>query len=684
MALRFFALLTLGVAFSASTAGCSACAADVDAPGEGEGEGEGEVIDVDDVVRLQATPESLRLLVGQQASVAVSGIDGKGDDVDIGNRLVFSSSDPAVVAVDALGQVNALIAGEVRITATVDSLSLDIPVLVLAPSAPQRLDYDDIDASAGEDIDVAADTDALGAVFSVVPALPAGLTLDSSTGRISGRVDVLTAQRLYVVTAENDLGAISNSVSVAVRCDPAIAVPPRDVDVVDRAFIDDNGDGIDGLACGPVFVRVGGDDSSDGQRERPVATLSRAVALVIAAPGRDIYVATGTYAGAISLQSGLGIYGGYDGNTWQRAASGGTTIEHGNPGIVAVDLALGATLGRVDINTDDAVRAGENAVAIRVEGSDLRIFDSRVVGGDGGDGGAGGDGSAGLVGGGGDAGGDGCKATGITCTVCPEPLFGFGGFGSNLANGGGDGGDAGFSTDSGSAGSTAPNGGRGGDAGLGDTAAGLARDGKNGVAGLGGGGGLDGTGGAAGAVGANGARGVDGRGGGAGGGGAGGEFLFCDDWGGAGGGGGGGGGGGAGGTGGSPGGSAFAIELRDGATLNVENSVLLGGQGGRGGNGGRGGVVGDGGNGGNGGRAVVDTADTRPGNGGNGGNGGDGGDGGHGGGGGGGSSAGVRAIEGSTVGVDGDSSVLGVGPGAGGTGPGRAGQPGTDDEISEA
>jgi hypothetical protein len=660
----------------ALTPSCTSCDTTV---GPGEGEGEGEVSDPDALVRLRAEPESLDLVITEQTDLVVVGIDGEGDEVDVSNRLAFSSSDTAIVVVDNTGAVTAVAVGEARIVASFDDLSTEVAVRVSAPQAPQVLEYGAIDAAAGEVVSRTPTTDARGAAFSIAPALPVGLVLDTASGVISGSVDRVVDTRLYTVTATNDAGTVGSSISIGVRCDLAVAIPTRDNDPVDSEFVDANNDGIDGMACGPVFVSDSGNDANDGSRAAPVATLARALALVTAEPARDIYLAAGTYQGPLSLRDGVGIYGGYEAGSWLRSPAADTTIRGGNPAVVAVDLLEGASLGRVVIVGDNAITAGSDAVAVRVQDAVITLFSVRAEAGDGAPGAAGTNGADGADGENGENGGAGCAFSGLFCgTACPDPAFGFGGPGGAVGTDGGNGGGSGFGEAGGVDGSTAANGGRGGNAGDGGDFVGTNRDGADGVAGSSGSVGVDGNAGPPGTAGGTGGSGGDGRGGGGGGGGAGADFaISCNEFGGAGGGGGGGGAGGRGGTGGGAGGGSFALQVSGRGAVNGTDLTLVAGNGGNGGNGGRGGSGGDGGNRGNGGAAIPDTSDTRGGNGGDGGLGGDGGRGGHGGGGGGGPSAAVVLDQNGGVDFDeGVQLVVGAG-GAGGGGPGRAGQAGT-------
>jgi hypothetical protein len=59
--------------------------------------------------------------------------------------------------------------------------------------------------------------------YSVVPALPAGLTLDTTTGRITGTPTATSATASYVVTAGNSAG--STTASLAITVNSAVVAP---------------------------------------------------------------------------------------------------------------------------------------------------------------------------------------------------------------------------------------------------------------------------------------------------------------------------------------------------------------------------------------------------------------------------------------------------------------------------
>jgi len=125
---------------------------------------------------------------------------------------------------------------------------------------------------------------------------------------------------------------------------PALAAcAPGAGDKPDLGFIDSNCDGIDGDKAGALFVATGGDDNNDGSFGSPKATLAATVTAAISA-GKDVYAAAGTYDGKpgfLGANGHIGLYGGYDPQSWQRSAANVTTLQApgqvvgvGAPGIV--------------------------------------------------------------------------------------------------------------------------------------------------------------------------------------------------------------------------------------------------------------------------------------------------------------------------------------------------------------
>jgi hypothetical protein len=134
---------------------------------------------------------------------------------------------------------------------------------------------------------------------------------------------------------------------------PALAAcTPGAPDKPDLAFVDSNCDGIDGDKAAALFVAPGGSDGNSGTPESPMKSVSAAVTAGLAAH-KDVYVAAGTYVGKVAFLGGtgnIGVYGGYDAQSWQRSAANVTTLQApgqvvgvAQPGIVLQLLTVHST-----------------------------------------------------------------------------------------------------------------------------------------------------------------------------------------------------------------------------------------------------------------------------------------------------------------------------------------------------
>ena len=475
---------------------------------------------------------------------------------------------------------------------------------------------------------------------------------------------------------------------------------PSDPDEVTVIVVPDPGD-----VC---FVSPGGNDDADGMYGTPVATLSRAIAVVTdAGTGGHILVAGGNYGEPFALQAQLAFYGGFDPETWRRdPALYRTRVLRGIAGtglhglcldglhILRTDLADGlagiagvsfsgsndVVIRNCSVTGPDAVEPGASAMALHMFGCARPVIDDCDLQSGSGAGGA----------------------PGTNGAIAEIGADGTGGHSNGTVGYGGDGGGpADVDCD----------GGRGGSCdGF------LYEDGKNGQCVNGGSGGsrggydgADGGDGEPGTVGAGhfsvdkswsfggvtdhlydatlarGAEGLHGQNGGGGGGGGAGTASFMDD----GGGGGGGGGGGEGGrlaTGGFGGGAAIGIlfsACTDPLLARLRIHTGDGGDGGPGGNSSSGGSGGLGGPGGVGKLYQADKSD-KAGVGGDGGDGGTGGKGGDGGSGGGGPVIAVlfNFCTYDLMNIDYGSPELGA-PGTGGDNPSVEGDEAADGQVAE-
>jgi hypothetical protein len=469
-------------------------------------------------------------------------------------------------------------------------------------------------------------------------------------------------------------------------------VPTGAADLPDDAFVDANCDGIDGDRAQAIFVAVTGSDANAGTMQAPMRTVAAGLAAAQAGTKPAVYVSEGTYDGALTLLSGVSIYGGYSlDHGWARSAAYTTKISSSavvNGRIVAVEgqnVTASTTLDRLSLETADATSPGVSTYAMHCTNcTGVTLKNSHLVAGAGGPGLAGAPGAMGMSGVNGSFGANG------SCDSGAGP-GGIGGAllcdGVDVSGGrGGDGGPEAASAQSGTNGGVgfngAASGGPGGpgcNVGFGQSCAGSpGGSGSNGSPASGAG--TDGPGGNGGVVSAGywlvgsggpGLMGSHGRGGGGGGGGGNQSGFSLDDGGGNG--GGGGGSGGCGGrlaTGGGAGGSSFGLFLEGSTGFVMSGNTIVGGTGGGGGAGGTGGPGGQPGMGANGGQICP----LEVGSGGMGGNGSAGTRGGHGGGGTGGVSFGVYRSN-TTVTVAGNDLSAGT-PGHGGASPGNPGAQG--------
>jgi hypothetical protein len=400
---------------------------------------------------------------------------------------------------------------------------------------------------------------------------------------------------------------------------------PTGSDVPDLAFEDANCDGFDGTVTAGIFVAKTGNDGNIGSRFSPKLTITGGIAAAQTLGRTAVFVSDGQYDEAVTMVSGISVYGGYSAtNNWARSTTTVTTINSPTAvGVTARTLTASTELQLVTVRSANAagqeangdgrssvaVLAADNSGALLINGCTLRPG----AGAPGGNGSPGSTGASGNPGGVGNASGQGSPGGAGT-----SPCGATGGTG-----GPGVGGEA--TGNGGTTGETATNGASGGNPGSGGTRGDCstfsASNGgdappvtANGGTGNAGAHGFPGTAlgslasgvysPAAGLAGSVGQIGGGGGGGGSGGGtqrGSGIGCLGCSSLTSGGGGGGGGGGcGGTGGTGGRGGGGSFGVLASNAGVSVLATTVVMagGGSGGRGGDGGGGGGGGSGGSGG--------------------------------------------------------------------------------------
>lgn len=415
-------------------------------------------------------------------------------------------------------------------------------------------------------------------------------------------------------------------------------------DAPDLGFVDSNCDGIDGVAADGIFVDPnGGSDTASGTMDAPLRTLAVALMAAKNTNKHALFLNEGRYDGMITLQPGIGLYGGYQRQLGWKRGNYVSRIVGGPIGAYANGINRPTTLQFLSLESTGGTSDNPHSIALFAENSRGLVLESvTLITGDG-QNGADAEANA-QQGTDGENGTSGQNAREDDprqfCAHNGRPQGGQGGV-SGCGVQGGTGGESCQATASGACRGYA------GQVGLPLSLGGegsLGGNGRSGQTGANGQAGADGQGGKSlprfvfsQPVAGDGQDGADGTagGGGGGGGGAGALTMACSSWGGGGGGGGAGGCGGHGGKGGKGGGSAIGVLLQA-SELSLINSRIEVGHGGNGGKGGFGASGGKGGNGGAGGTGLGGAF-----SGGVGGAGGQGGAGGNGGSGGGGSAIGV-------------------------------------------
>lgn len=108
-----------------------------------------------------------------------------------------------------------------------DSADSDVstPTINEPTKAPTTLNYKNQTASYFRDVSISPNTAVVNGDqetmrFSISPALPSGLSLNTQTGTISGMASALLEETFFLIKAENDFGLISTSISIKVLIPP--------------------------------------------------------------------------------------------------------------------------------------------------------------------------------------------------------------------------------------------------------------------------------------------------------------------------------------------------------------------------------------------------------------------------------------------------------------------------------
>jgi len=105
-----------------------------------------------------------------------------------------------------------------------------------------------------------------------------------------------------------------------------------DVDAApDTPILVDSGCGA--LPCEAIYVAPSGSDAAAGTKDAPVMTIAAGIAkAAAAAPALAVFVQAGSYSEALTVPSGVMIYGGFDAS-WSRAGSATTEITGASPAV---------------------------------------------------------------------------------------------------------------------------------------------------------------------------------------------------------------------------------------------------------------------------------------------------------------------------------------------------------------
>jgi len=177
--------------------------------------------------------------------------------------------------------------------------------------------------------------------------------------------------------------------------------------------VDSDCDGIDGELDSGVFVAKNGNDTATGAIDDPLLTIGAGLALAASQNKRDVYVATGVYSESITLEAGVGLFGGYSSDFLDRdvvlfeTAIIGSAPTGSEPGAVnAVGIGVAADGGDSGIdgftifgaNAANTPGANSYAVYLRNVGPDLSVTNCKIFGGAGGNGATGTNGVDGING----------------------------------------------------------------------------------------------------------------------------------------------------------------------------------------------------------------------------------------------------------------------------------------------
>lgn len=161
--------------------------------------------------------------------------------------------------------------------------------------------------------------------------------------------------------------------------------PDPSADLPDNGYVDANGDGIDGMRCGPIFVSPLGSDANLGTTSAPMRTIGAAILAARAfTPPRAVYIGYVNdgggggpgaasspldYDGTVVLASGVDLYGGYDaGANWARSFAARATVHlgegSGDVALLGVGIDRPIVVDHLIIASDRGQEPGTTNIAV--------------------------------------------------------------------------------------------------------------------------------------------------------------------------------------------------------------------------------------------------------------------------------------------------------------------------------
>ena len=170
---------------------------------------------------IAVTPASSTITAGATQQFVATGTYGDGTTQALTTQVVWASSSTATATITAGGLASGLASGNTTISATQGGISGSTPLTVQVPplsiataSLPVGTQYQTYSAA------LAANGGNPPYDWSVSPALPTGLSLNVSTGAISGRPSAPNITNLTVTVKDANLTTVSKALTLTVNAAP--------------------------------------------------------------------------------------------------------------------------------------------------------------------------------------------------------------------------------------------------------------------------------------------------------------------------------------------------------------------------------------------------------------------------------------------------------------------------------